>query len=144
MSPILSGGYWENGFGSCLRRQRQETTRRLWPTEAMACGCPIVASTAGACPETTAGAALLADPHDPEDFARQMLHVLSDEALRAELRDRGFERAAVFSWEGSARTVLDALEEVAGQARTVSRRPNRRQPDAPTPDLAKRTHSGQR
>ncbi|MFQ5688802.1 MAG: glycosyltransferase family 4 protein [Gemmatimonadota bacterium] len=77
--------------------------------EAMACGCPIVASRTGACPETTGGAALFADPQDPADFARQIRRALNEPELRESLRRQGLERAAWFSWERTARRVLEGL-----------------------------------
>ena len=83
--------------------------------EAMACGCPVVASQTGACPEVTGGAALLADPYDPADFACKMMAVLSNEGLRQELRKKSIERSASFSWEQSGRLVLDGLTRVVVQ-----------------------------
>ncbi|MEW6298657.1 MAG: glycosyltransferase family 1 protein [Thermodesulfobacteriota bacterium] len=81
----------------------------LAAVEAMACGCPVVASRTGACPEVTGGAALLADPYDPADFADKILSVLTNESLRRELRSKSLARAAYFSWEESGRLVLDGL-----------------------------------
>ena len=46
---------------------------------AMACGCPAVVSTAGACPEVVGDTALLADPNDPAHFAAKIEQLLSDE-----------------------------------------------------------------
>jgi glycosyltransferase involved in cell wall biosynthesis len=83
--------------------------------EAMACGCPVVASQGGACPETAGGAALLADPHDPSDFERKILQVLGDDALRKSLRAKSLARAAYFSWERTARLTLEGLERAARQ-----------------------------
>ena len=37
--------------------------------EAMACGCPVLGANSGAIPEIAGGAALLFDPHDPEELA---------------------------------------------------------------------------
>ena len=79
--------------------------------EAMACGCPVVASTMGACPEISGGGALLADPNSPADFAAQMQRMLQDDDLAAELRARGLARVREFSWERAARTVLERLTE---------------------------------
>jgi glycosyltransferase involved in cell wall biosynthesis len=85
--------------------------------EAMACGCPIVASQTGACPEITAGAAVLADPYDPADFADKILQVLGDEALQQRLRAESLRRAAFFDWERSARLLLNAFEKVVLDSR---------------------------
>jgi glycosyltransferase involved in cell wall biosynthesis len=84
--------------------------------EALASGCAVVASHTGACPEVSSGAALLADPHDPADFAGKMLAVLGDEALRQELQRKSLARARVFNWDSAARLTLHALVAVATQA----------------------------
>jgi glycosyltransferase involved in cell wall biosynthesis len=68
--------------------------------EAMACGCPVAASTAGSLPEVCGGAARLFDPESPEEIAAAAAEVLDDpEPWRA----RGLARAAEFTWETSAR-----------------------------------------
>ena len=78
--------------------------------EAMACGTPVICSNASSLPEVAGDAALLVDPLDVEGLAAAMERVLGDDALRAELIERGFERARKFSWERCARETLDVLE----------------------------------
>ena len=70
------------------------------PLEAMACGCPVACSTAGALPEIVGDAARLFDPHDPQAIADAVLDVLSAPADWAE---RGLARASMFSWDETAR-----------------------------------------
>ena len=82
--------------------------------EAMACGCPVVTSTTSACPEVAGDAALLVDPDDVVGLASAMERVSFDPALAVELRQRGFRRAAAFSWSQSARTLLAELSRAAG------------------------------
>jgi glycosyltransferase involved in cell wall biosynthesis len=72
----------------------------LPPIEAMACGCPVAASTAGSLPEVVGDAAVLFDPHDPEAIAAGVLQAL-DRA--AELSPLGIARAATFTWDATAR-----------------------------------------
>ncbi len=75
--------------------------------EAMACGCPVVTTRAFAIPEIVGDAAIVVD--DPEDFrgvASGLSRILTDPAVRASLVERGLERAASFSWDASARTIL--------------------------------------
>ncbi len=81
--------------------------------EAMACGCPIVASRTGSIPEVVAGAAEFVDPYDPSDIARAIVRVLSDSEYRTALRAKGLRRAAEFQWERCAAETLDALEAIA-------------------------------
>jgi len=83
--------------------------------EAMAAGTPVVCSNASALPEVAGDAALLFDPHDVEAMRETMRRVLGDEALRAELIERGLERVKVFSWERCARETLGVLERAVGR-----------------------------
>lgn len=78
--------------------------------EAMACGAPVLCSNRGALPEVTSGAALLVDPGELDECVRGLTRLLTDEALRAELRSKGLLRAAQFSPARFARLVLTALE----------------------------------
>lgn len=74
--------------------------------EAMACGTPTVVSNRGALPEVVGDAGLQTNPEDPDELAAALARGLSDAQLRAELRARGLERAATFSWESTARQTL--------------------------------------
>ncbi len=82
--------------------------------EALACGTPVVASNVSALPEVMGDAALLVHPFDVEGLAAAMERLLRDDALRADLRERGLQRAAEFSWERTARETLAVYEWVAG------------------------------
>jgi glycosyltransferase involved in cell wall biosynthesis len=89
----------------------------LPPLEAMACGTPVVTSNTTSLPEVVGDAALMVDPLDAEALAGAMSAVLADDALRAQLSRQGLERAATFSWEATARTVLGVYRDVVGAAR---------------------------
>jgi glycosyltransferase involved in cell wall biosynthesis len=78
--------------------------------EAMACGCPVITSTAPACPEVVGYAALLVDPDDIEGLAAAMRRLLYEPGLSANLRARGLARARRFSWHESARQLVTELE----------------------------------
>jgi len=80
--------------------------------EAMACGTPVIASSAGALREVAGDAALLVDPHDVSGWAEAITLVAADAGLRADLQARGVIRAAKFSWSETARRVLAAASEV--------------------------------
>jgi glycosyltransferase involved in cell wall biosynthesis len=84
--------------------------------EAMACGCPVITATTSACPEVAGDAAILVDPDDVDGLADAMYRVSVDDALAADLRQRGLRRAAGFSWSESAKTLLAELEAAARQA----------------------------
>jgi glycosyltransferase involved in cell wall biosynthesis len=85
----------------------------LPPLEAMACGCPVIASRVASLPEVCGDAALYCNPEDPDDIARALRTVMNDENLRQDLRRRGLERAAGFRWSDSGESVLNLLEELA-------------------------------
>ncbi|MCS7220938.1 MAG: glycosyltransferase family 1 protein [Anaerolineae bacterium] len=78
--------------------------------EAMACGTPVVCSRTSSLPELAGDAALLVDPLDVEEIATGIRCILEDEELRWQMRERGLMRAALFSWERTARMTLAAYE----------------------------------
>ena len=81
--------------------------------EAMACGIPVVASTADALLEVGGDAALYAPPRDPSELARQIERALDDEELRERAHIAGPNRAAAFSWEAAAARTAEAVREAA-------------------------------
>ncbi len=78
--------------------------------EAMRMGVPVVASQAASLPEIGKDACLYADPHAPEDFARQIHRLLEDENLRSEMITRGKLREKQFSWDALARQTICVYE----------------------------------
>ncbi|MBN2360753.1 MAG: glycosyltransferase family 4 protein [Deltaproteobacteria bacterium] len=80
--------------------------------EAMACGTPVLTSTATALPEVAGDAALLVDPTSVPEIARGIERLYGDAELRATLRERGLQRARQFDWNrvvDRVRAVLDSL-----------------------------------
>lgn len=75
--------------------------------EAMACGVPLVATTAGALSEVVGGdgeAGLLVPPGDPPALAAAIGRVLADPALRRRMGGCGRRRALErFTWDAAAR-----------------------------------------
>lgn len=82
----------------------------LPPLEAMANGCPVVASWTASIPEVCGEAALYFDPRSVDSIAVAMQRVLDDEPLRHRLRDAGRERVAIFTWRQSADKLHAALQ----------------------------------
>lgn len=84
-------------------------------TEAMACGTPIVTSSANGLEEIAGDAALRVDPQDTEAIADAIGRVLSDAELRQALSAKGLARARRFSWDDCAAQTLAVLEETADE-----------------------------
>jgi glycosyltransferase involved in cell wall biosynthesis len=80
------------------------------PLEAMACGTPVVGSTAGALPEVLGNAALLVDPYDERALADALQAAAEDDGT---LRRRGLERAARFTWQNAAHATWQAYRAAA-------------------------------
>jgi glycosyltransferase involved in cell wall biosynthesis len=80
--------------------------------EAMARGTPVLAARATALPETGGDAARYFDPSDPADLRRQLAALLGDPTLRRRLAALGAERAAMFSWERTARATAAVYREL--------------------------------
>lgn len=80
--------------------------------EAMWCGCPVVCSNTTSLPEIAGDAAVLIDPHDPEHLAEATHRVLTDEALRGALIERGQQQAQKFSWRRFTLDIVRILHHV--------------------------------
>jgi glycosyltransferase involved in cell wall biosynthesis len=78
--------------------------------EAMACGCPIICSTATSIPEVVGKAALLFDPLSTEELASAIWKVWDNRELRGKMRLAGLERAVMFNWRDTARRTLAVYE----------------------------------
>jgi len=86
----------------------------LPPLEAMATGTPVVTSNVSSLPEVAGDAALLVNPENVFEIARAIEDVLLDEGLRGELITKGKCQAARYSWDRTAREVLEVYREAAG------------------------------
>ncbi len=86
----------------------------LPPLEAMAAGTPVVATAAGAVPETVGDAASLVPVGDIDRLAAAIGEVLESEEVFSVLQTRGRDRAAVYTWRrcasGLAALYADALD----------------------------------
>ena len=82
--------------------------------EALARGVPTVAAESSSIPEVAGDAAVLVDPLDEEALADAIARVLDDRPLADDLRRRGPEQAATFSWQETARATLRVYRHVVG------------------------------
>lgn len=87
--------------------------------EAMARGCPVIASTAPCLPEVCGSAALLADPDDPDAWVAAIARLAASPALRQQLISAGRARARTFSWRGIALIYLSLMAELDGVSMNV-------------------------
>jgi glycosyltransferase involved in cell wall biosynthesis len=84
------------------------------PVEAMACGCPVAASTRGSLAEVVGDAALAFEPESVQEIGAALARVADDGELRARLRERGLANAARFTWEAAAQAHVAAYERALG------------------------------
>ena len=91
----------------------------------MAHGTPVVTSNASSLPEVVGNAAVMVNPENVFEIMRALHRVLIDQSLREKMKARSYEQSKRFSWESSARRVLQVYEEVAGKA-SVTPRPRER------------------
>ena len=78
--------------------------------EAMTIGVPVVVADRGALPEIVENAGLLVDPTEPAAVANAIERMITDEDLARRCVNRGFERAAVYSWRASADQLRQAYD----------------------------------
>jgi glycosyltransferase involved in cell wall biosynthesis len=85
--------------------------------EAMRCGTPTITSDRTCFPEVVGDASLIIDPFDEQSIADGLWRMISDAALREQLRSRGFVQASLFDWRQTARLTLDVYEKVFNRRR---------------------------
>lgn len=87
--------------------------------EAMACGSPVIGSNCTSIPEVIGLPDALFDPYSQQDIAEKMAQALCDKSFREMLIVHGLNRAKNFTWNASARRVIDALEMLAQNKKTT-------------------------
>jgi glycosyltransferase involved in cell wall biosynthesis len=88
------------------------------PLEAMARGCPVLISDLPALREVSGSGAMVLPVGAEEPWAAAMRRVSKEEGVRAELRARGTAAVSRFSWERTARGVLNVLSRVCSVGAT--------------------------
>jgi glycosyltransferase involved in cell wall biosynthesis len=78
----------------------------LPPLEAMACGTPVVTSNSSSLPEVVGSAGFANDPDDERQMGGSIIATIVQEELAAELKQKGLEQAAKFSWDKTATETL--------------------------------------
>jgi alpha-1,3-rhamnosyl/mannosyltransferase len=75
--------------------------------EAMASGLPVLASREASMPEVVGSGGLLLDSQRGSDWTDALVRLAADAALASDLRARGLERAATFTWTRTAEMTLE-------------------------------------
>jgi glycosyltransferase involved in cell wall biosynthesis len=95
----------------------------LPPVEAMACGTPVLASTAGSLPEVVGGGGLFFEPTEVAAMAESLRRLVDSPWLRADLASRAREGARQFTRKAVASALLDAFEGLAPERPRARPRP---------------------
>ena len=82
----------------------------LPPIEAMACGCPVIASNIPSLRERCNDAALYCDPYDLNSIAQTILTIAENSTLRKELIEKGYKQTAKYNWQNCARETFHIIE----------------------------------
>ena len=81
-------------------------------TLAMACGTPVITSTTSAMPEIAGPEGILVNPFEPEEIASALLHLEENAEFYESQTAYGLERVRRFSWENTAREILNIYKEI--------------------------------
>lgn len=78
--------------------------------EAMACGTPVITSNVSSLPEVVGDAGMLINnPYSSDEIAERIYSLLKNNALQNQLKQKGLERAKLFSWNRSAIETLKVI-----------------------------------
>ncbi|KYG65375.1 hypothetical protein AZI87_12560 [Bdellovibrio bacteriovorus] len=84
--------------------------------EAMSLGTPVVTSAGGVLEEISGDAASLVDPGSPTEMAAALSRVLTDQAYREALIQKGLKQAPRFTWEKCAQDTVEVYKKVLGRS----------------------------
>lgn len=82
------------------------------PLEAMACGTPVIVSNRASLPEVVGKAGILVEPDDHESMACWMRELYENIEYRNQMAQLGIERAQLYTWENSVKTLLNIYAEI--------------------------------
>ena len=83
--------------------------------EAMACGTPVITSNYSSLPEVAGDAARLVNPLSIDEIVQAMRELITNEALRMSLKEKGLKQAEKFTWQKTAEQMLELFERVGNQ-----------------------------
>lgn len=80
--------------------------------EAMACGTPVITSNTSAIPEIAGHGAILIDPTNEQDIAKQILRIETEKEYCQQQIQYGLNRVKDFSWKQTAQKLLELYESI--------------------------------
>ena len=83
--------------------------------EAMSSGLPVLTSNTTSLREIVGDAGVTVNPQNRKEIQQALLRLLEDKELRNGYIQKGFSRAAPFTWEATARATLDIYRQVFAQ-----------------------------
>lgn len=116
VSPLELQCLYKLCRGVVLPTKFESASFPLW--EAFHAGAPAACSNVTSLPEQAGDAALIFNPHRPDEMAEAILSLWTDEKLRQTLIKRGTMRVAEFSWDRTARTFRAHYRRLAGRSPT--------------------------
>lgn len=105
--PATLASYYKNA--ACFLFPSFYEASPLPPIEAMACGCPVVASDIASLRERCGDAAVYCNPFDIDAISTAIERVMDNPALHLRLKEDGIRRAALFTWKRCAQQTLDII-----------------------------------
>jgi glycosyltransferase involved in cell wall biosynthesis len=81
--------------------------------EAMRMECPVLCSNNTSIPEVAEDAAIYFDPYSPDDIAKKMNQLITDQGLKRAMVEKGIEQSKKYSWDKAAQETLDLFYSVA-------------------------------
>ncbi|MBE2221566.1 MAG: glycosyltransferase family 4 protein [Anaerolineae bacterium] len=80
--------------------------------EAMACGTAVACSHTSSLPEVGGNAAVYFNPHDPQDIAHTLIHLLQNEDERRSRQQQSLQQARQFTWQNTAQATLNIYRHI--------------------------------
>lgn len=88
----------------------------MQPLEAMACGTPVITANNSSLPEAVGEAGIMVDAGDRQQLTSEIKRVLTDSGLHDRMVADGYEQAATFSWQKSAKDLKKVIEDTVGRS----------------------------